>query len=353
MLNRFLKLIRLFKTPQNQTPSNKANNIMLTQSSPILHTFKGKNPRGFHNLTYYTWGNPTSKVLIMVHGLSRNGRDFDVLAEALSDQFYVVCPDIVGRGKSDWLPEDLPQAMIQGLPQGTAAPKAFGQGYTYDQYMNDLTALIARLNVPEVYWLGTSMGGLLGMIMASLPQTPIKRLVINDIGPYITAENLEKVRGYIGIMPTFRQFDSALNFIKQMYAPFGNLTDEQWQHMAEHSFMVKEDSKNDINKTAEETVKGDRIYQLHYDPRIALFKNEQGDSNLADVNLWPCWLTVSCPTLVLRGEHSEIFPSDLCQQMITKPNTIFHEIQGAGHAPALMSQHEIGLIRDWFCKELR
>jgi pimeloyl-ACP methyl ester carboxylesterase len=285
---------------------------MITQTTPAVHTFIGKNPLGFHKITYYAWGNPDHPVLLMVHGLSRNGRDFDLVAEALSDRYYVICPDMVGRGLSDWLP--------QGLPQGG--------DYTYDQYMQDLTALIARLNVREVSWLGTSMGGLLGMIIASLPGNPIKKLLINDIGPFITGASLEKIRSYIGIMPTFTVFDSGLNFIKQIYAPFGQLTTEQWVHIAEHSF-----AKN-----------ADGSYRLHYDPRIALFKTD-----MPDVNLWPCWLAVTCPTLVLRGDASEIFPTDVCNQMIaSNPNAVKFEINGAGHAPALMSVGEIAIVRDWF-----
>ncbi len=209
---------------------------MITKNSPNIHTYLGKNPRGFHKITYYAWGNPLNPVLLMVHGLSRNGRDFDVLAEALSDRYYVICPDMVGRGLSDWLPD--------------------GFEYTYDQYMNDLTALIARLNVTEVSWVGSSMGGLLGMIMASLPNTPIKKLIINDIGPLITGDSLEKIRSYVGLMPTFPTFDLGLSFVRQIYASFGQLTDAQWQHMAEHSLVQNPDG----------------TYRLHYDPRAAAFK---------------------------------------------------------------------------------
>jgi pimeloyl-ACP methyl ester carboxylesterase len=279
---------------------------MITTQIPTIHTYLGKNPRGFHKITYYAWGNPANPVLLMVHGLSRNGRDFDVLAEALSNQYYVVCPDMVGRGLSDWLPE--------------------GFEYTYDQYMNDLTALIARLNVTEVSWLGSSMGGLLGMIMASLPCTPIKKLIMNDIGPFIAGAALEKIRSYVGLMPTFQTFDVGLGFVRQIYAPFGQLTDAQWQHMAQHSLVQNSDG----------------TFRLHYDPRVAAFKTDQ-----QDVNLWLCWFGVQCPTLVLRGVESAIFTRDVYDQMATSPLATGREIAGAGHAPALMSAVEIALVRDW------
>jgi pimeloyl-ACP methyl ester carboxylesterase len=279
---------------------------MITKNFPNIHTYLGKNPRGFHKIIYYAWGNPLNPVLLMVHGLSRNGRDFDVLAEALSDRYYVICPDMVGRGLSDWLPD--------------------GFEYTYDQYMNDLTALIARLNVTEVSWVGSSMGGLLGMIMASLPNTPIKKLIMNDIGPLITGDSLEKIRSYVGLMPTFPTFDVGLSFVRQIYAPFGQLTEAQWQHMAEHSLVQNPDG----------------TYRLHYDPRVAAFKTDQ-----QDVNLWLCWFGVQCPVLVLRGMNSEILPRDVYEQMAANPLATCREIAEAGHAPALMSGSEIALVRDW------
>ncbi|MDP3372067.1 MAG: alpha/beta hydrolase [Candidatus Paracaedibacteraceae bacterium] len=280
---------------------------MITKKTPTIHNYLGKNPVGFHTITYYTWGNPLNPALLMVHGLSRNGRDYDVLAEALSDYYYVVCPDIVGRGLSDWLPE--------------------GVEYSYTQYMADLTGLIARLNVTEVSWLGSSMGALLGMIMASLQGTPIKRLIMNDIGPFISSEALEKIRTYVSLMPTFPTFELGLNFVRQIYAPFGQLTDDQWQHMAEHSLIQIPDG----------------TYRMHYDPRTTIF-NEQK----TDVNLWPCWLSVACPTLVLRGADSAIFPRDVCEQMIASSAVAsMCEIPNAGHAPALMSDLEITIVRDW------
>lgn len=289
--------------------------------NPTTHQYLGINPAGFHNLTYYAWGNPANPPLLMVHGLSRLGRDFDAIAKALSGTHYVICPDMVGRGKSDWLPE--------------------GQTYTYTQYMNDLNALIAHITPPnatpeatppqKIDFLGTSMGGLLGMIMASMPNTPITRLLINDIGPFITNDALKKIRSYVGLMPTFQTFDVGVTFIRQIYAPFGNLTDDQWHHLALHSLTQQPNS----------------TYRLHYDPRIAHFKM---DDDAADVNLWPCWLSITCPTLVLRGNHSEIFPADVAaQMMVSNPHATFTEIPNAGHAPALMSEFEINIVRNWFC----
>ena len=281
------------------------------------HRCRCINPNGFHQIAYYAWGDPLNPPLIMVHGLSRLGHDFDVVAAALSDTYYVICPDMVGRGNSDWLPE--------------------GQTYTYTQYMNDLTTLIAHItpsttaSPPSVSWLGSSMGGLLGMIMASMPGTPITKLLINDIGPFITVSALKKIRSYVGLMPTFQTFDLGENFVRQIYAPFGKLSDAQWHHMATHSLHRQSDG----------------TYRLHYDPRIAHFKM---DDDTADVNLWSCWWSVPCPTLILRGVHSEIFPSDVAEQMIaSNPNASLIEIPDAGHAPALMSDFERDIVRKWFC----
>ncbi len=284
--------------------------------TPKEHRCYCTNPDDFHYITYYAWGDPSNPPLIMVHGLSRMGRDFDAVAAALSDIYYVICPDMVGRGKSDWLPE--------------------GQTYTYTQYINDLTTLLTHIRQSDatapqaISWLGSSMGGLLGMIMASIPGTLITKLIINDIGPFITHDALKKIRSYVGLMPTFQTFDMGEHFVRQIYAPFGKLTDAQWHHMAMHSLHQQSDG----------------TYRLHYDPRVAHFKL---DDDAPDVNLWSCWRNISCPTLILRGIHSEIFPRDVAEQMLTSnPYASLIEIPDAGYAPALMSDFEINSVRNWF-----
>src|SRR5262245_34409385 len=193
------------------------------------------NSKGFHRMHYVEWGDPgAERVVICVHGLSRNGRDFDALAEALCPDFHVVCPDVVGRGQSDWLPVK--------------------EEYTYPQYCADMTTLLARLTAnaapggmlarlaramgggrsepKRVYWVGTSMGGIIGMLLASRPNSPIAKLVLNDVGTLIPKAALERIGQYVGKDPRFRTFDELETMMRLVLAPFGMLTDAQWRHLA-------------------------------------------------------------------------------------------------------------------------
>ncbi|MEP5719125.1 MAG: alpha/beta hydrolase, partial [Alphaproteobacteria bacterium] len=168
-------------------------------------SFLGRSALGtFHEVVYWQWGAADGPVLLCVHGLTRNGRDFDAVAERFSDRWRVVCPDIVGRGDSGRLADPLQ--------------------YGYPQYLADLTALIARLDVDRVAWLGTSMGALLGMIMAAGPGTPVERLLMNDAGPVVTKDSLQRIATYLGTAPDFADMAEAEAYIRQVHAPFGPLT---------------------------------------------------------------------------------------------------------------------------------
>lgn len=265
---------------------------------------------GFHNMAYTKWaGPPGAKTVLCVHGLTRNGRDFDPLAEALSKSYRVICPDIVGRGKSDWLVN--------------------GAGYVYPQYVADMNTMIARLDVESVYWVGTSMGGLIAMAMASLPKSPIAKLVVNDIGPLIAKEGLERIGTYVGLDPSFKDLDALEAYMREVAAPFGNLTDAQWRHMAVHG----------------ERRKPDGSIGLAYDPKIGdPFRNMEPK----DIDLWPQWDAISCPTLLIRGAQSTLLKASDAQAMTERgPKAKFFEVKDAGHAPALMAEDQIAAIRDF------
>ena len=181
----------------------------LTSTAPRTLSLKSLSPHGFHRVVYYEWGaadNP--RVVICVHGVGRNGRDFDVLGEALASTHRVLAPDMPGRGQSDWLldPND----------------------YVFPTYLTALTALIAASGAPQVAWVGTSMGGLLGMVMAAQPNTPLTRLVVNDVGPVVEPAALARIADYFGKDPTFATFPEIEAYIRTISAPFGPLTDEQW-----------------------------------------------------------------------------------------------------------------------------
>jgi pimeloyl-ACP methyl ester carboxylesterase len=219
---------------------------------------------------------------------------------------------MVGRGRSDWLADPA--------------------GYGYPQYCADMAALIARLGVERVDWVGTSMGGLIGMMLAAQPNTPIARLAINDVGPFIPKAALERIAAYLGKAPAFADLGALEAYLREVHAPFGALTDAQWAHLAEHSA-----------RPAESGAAG--AVALHYDPAIRVaFEQEP----LADVDLWPLWDAVACPTLVLRGAESDLLPARTAAEMATRgPHAEIAEIEGCGHAPALMDEQQTGLVRDW------
>jgi pimeloyl-ACP methyl ester carboxylesterase len=261
-------------------------------------------------MVYWEWPGPKGgRTVLCVHGLTRNGRDFDALAEALSLHCRVVCPDIVGRGKSDWL----------------ADPADYG----YAVYLADVAALIARLDVDEVDWIGTSMGGLIGMMMAARPKAPIRRFVINDVGPLIAKEGLARIASYVGRDPSFRDVAEIEATLRVVAAPFGPLSDAQWRHLATHSARTKPDG----------------ALGFAYDPRI-------GDpfraAEPADVDLWPVWDALRCPTLVIRGAQSDLLRRADAEAMTRRgPHARLIELPGIGHAPALMAPDQIAAISDF------
>ncbi len=265
---------------------------------------------GFHKIAYTQWGKAHNKrVLVCVHGLTRTGRDFDALAENLSDLYRVACPDVAGRGRSDWL----------------LNPSEYG----YPLYLNDMATMIARLGATEVDWVGTSMGGLIGMMLAAQPNSPIRRLVINDVGPFIPKAALERIGDYVGSNPHFETIEEAEAYLRKVHEPFGNLSNKQWRHLAETS--VRRGEKGGLD--------------LHYDPAIAdAFK--KGD--LEDVDLWPIWNQIKCPVLVIRGQDSDLLSADTASRMLTDgPDAELLEIADTGHAPALMDKDQIKFIRNW------
>jgi pimeloyl-ACP methyl ester carboxylesterase len=279
---------------------------------PQERQYLGLSAAGFHRNIYWQWPSvrPDAPCLIAMHGLTRNGRDFDPFARALSERFRVVCPDVVGRGKSDWLPD--------------------GALYSYPQYLADAAALIARVASTPVDWLGTSMGGLVGMMLAAQKLTPIRRLIVNDVGPFVPKASLERIGAYVGEDPRFAHLAELEAYMRRVYAEFGNLSDDDWAHMARHSARPRPDGS----------------YGLAYDPAISqAFK---GGDPIADVDLWPVWERISCPVLILRGARSDLLlPETATRMAASRPNVSLIEFPDCGHAPALMDAEQIGAVRDW------
>jgi pimeloyl-ACP methyl ester carboxylesterase len=276
-------------------------------------SFLALGPNGFHRVSYRDWGDPDNeRVLVCVHGLTRNGRDFDTLAEALSDAYRVVCPDVAGRGRSEWL--------------------SVKEDYGYPLYCADMAALLAHLGAETVDWVGTSMGGLIGMMLAAQPGTPIRRLLINDIGPLIPEAALERIVSYVGNDPRFPSMDGLEAYIREVYAPFGPLTGAQWEGL--------------VASSARETEEGD--IALNYDPGIA---QPLRALPVEDIDLWAVWDAVRCPVLLLRGSESDVLPAEIAAAMRNRgPKVDFMEIENIGHAPTLMSEKQIAAVRSWFVR---
>ncbi len=269
---------------------------------------------GFHHMAYVEWGDAANpRVLVCVHGLTRCGRDFDFLARAMADDYRVVCPDVVGRGRSDWLRNK----SLYDLPQ----------------YCADITTLLARLNADTVHWVGTSMGGLIGMALACQPESPIERLVLNDVGPVLSSVSLVRIGDYLGNAPRFDSLAQAEAFVRLVSVPFGSLSDAQWRHLTMHATRIADDGK----------------VEFAYDPGIALHYREMlAASAGADIELWSLYDAISCPTLLLRGATSDLLTHDAALQMSARgPRPRLVEVSGVGHAPMLMDDTQVAPVRDF------
>jgi pimeloyl-ACP methyl ester carboxylesterase len=271
--------------------------------------FQALGPDGFHRVDYSEWGDPANpRVLICVHGLTRNSRDFDFLAHQLAREYRVIAPDIAGRGTSEWLSNPLQ--------------------YNYPLYLSDMAALIARANVEQVDWLGTSMGGIIGMMLAAQRGHSIRRLILNDVGSVVTGASLMRLAAYVKKMEQrFASLQAVELYFRKTHAPFGALTDAQWQHMAEHGA----------------TRNSDGSYSLNCDP--AIYKTFSAIP-FTDIDLSLYWNQVRCPTLVIRGEDSDLLlPLTVDRMRQSHPNMRSVEISNCGHAPALMDDEQIAIIR--------
>jgi pimeloyl-ACP methyl ester carboxylesterase len=269
----------------------------------------GLSRSGFHRMAYVAWGQPNERPpVICVHGLTRNGRDFDRLAQALAPDRFVVCPDVVGRGQSAWLRE----ARDYGLPQ----------------YCADLIVLIAHLGAEQVDWVGTSMGGLIGMTLAAQPGTPIRRLVLDDIGPVITGPALERIGRHVCRESSFPDLAGLIAYLRSVNEPVGALDEEAWQHIARHGHRRLPDGR----------------YGLAYDPAIAsTFTAPAGGVDMSAV-----WQAVQCPVLVLHGAESDVLQPACVRTMAAKAEIV--ELPGVGHWPHLMLPAEIEAVRGWLTR---
>lgn len=307
----------------------------------IANSFLSLGPEGFHRIAYNEWGAAENRhAVLCVHGLSRNSRDYDRLAQDLESGCRVVCMDVVGRGDSDWLDDKT--------------------AYCFPTYLSDAAALIARVTLPQrkglfgqlqarllcgptptikVDWVGTSMGGLIGMLLAAKPGSPIRRLVMNDVGPFVPWNALIRLKGHIGGQGRFADMTEVAEYIRRACAGFGTFDDEWREHLTRHA--------------AEPDPAGG--FRLRYDPGIvrgtAVHRDPElpiGPEFLRGIDLWSIWRNVRCPVLVLRGAESEVLPAEVADAMqLNRSNVTVVEFPGVGHAPALAIPEQIEVVRDF------
>ena len=280
-------------------------------TEPRHHTCLGLSPQGFHQLHYVEWGDPANNnVLICAHGLTRCGRDFDTLARAVKDRYRVICPDVAGRGESAWLTN-----------------KA---DYNYLQYLNDMAVIIGRVTAGDtktLHWVGTSMGGIIGMLLASEPGTPITRLVMNDVGSFIPKASLERIGMYLGASPRFADFESVVMAVRAV-SPFGEMSDETWAQLTVP--LVEQQA--------------DGSWKFRYDPGI----NEAFREGAAqDVDLSAFWNKLTCPVLVTRGADSDLLLRETFDAMCRKSGVRGVEFPHVGHAPMFQDDSQIAPVRQF------
>lgn len=266
---------------------------------------------GLYHMAYREWGDPQNpKVLVCVHGLTRNSLDFDRLAQGLSGKYRVIAPDVVGRGESDSLVDPM--------------------GYNTLTYAADMVTLLAKLGVEQVDWLGTSMGGMIGMMLAGQPNSPIKRLILDDVGPTLSLAALKRIVGYVGNPYEFDDLETARRYVRLIFTPFALETEADWDAL--------------IASTLKPTAKGG--VRFNYDCNIN--KPLQQAFLGQDINLWPIYDRIQCPTLLVHGALSDLLSAETATEMTQRgPKASLKTVEGVGHAPMFMSEDQIDLVRDF------
>ena len=280
-------------------------------------------PDSQHRMAYWEWnatGNPAHPhVVVCVHGLSRQGRDFDTLARTLSAHARVICPDVVGRGRSDWLADPM--------------------GYQIPQYAADMLALLGQVHqqapIATLDWVGTSMGGLIGMGIAGQPgvplPAPVRRLVLNDVGPVIQWEALQRIGQYLGQAVRFESLQQAADAMWAISTSFGPHTPAQWLELSRH--MVRDLPQGGL--------------ALHYDPAIAVpFRTLTQESAAAgEATLWQLYDHITARTLLLRGAQSDLLSRATAEAMALRgPRARLVEFDGVGHAPTLVAEDQVAAV---------
>jgi len=272
-------------------------------------------------MAYWQWGHAQAEhTVVCVHGLSRQGRDFDVLAQALMAEaggnIRVVCPDVVGRGQSDWLADPM--------------------GYQLPTYAADMLALLAHLKPRTLDWVGTSMGGLIGMAVcahAAAVGVTVRRLVLNDVGPVVQWDSIVRIATYLGKSMQFASLQQAADAMWAISTSFGPHTPAQWLELSRH--MVKPLPEGQAGVT------------LHYDPAIAVPVRAMTQETAAqgEAALWQLFDSITAQTLLLRGAESDLLSRETAAQMTQRgPKARVVEFAGVGHAPTLIADDQVQAV---------
>ena len=305
----------------------RAMNPSLAQ--PQLEFVDCPHPQGQHRMAFWRWGDPlASRLVVCVHGLTRQGRDFDRLAQALvarsAEPLQVICPDVAGRGRSEWLPDP---ALYQ-IPQ----------------YAGDMLAMLAQVSAARrapwqsLDWVGTSMGGLIGMVLAGQPglplPAPIRRLVLNDVGPAITWGSVQRMQQYVGQYGQYRDLDEAATALWALSQGFGPVPADLWREMSSH--MTRPGTDGQLT--------------LHYDPTIGVPVRAMTPEAAAagEAALWALYDQISAQTLLIRGGESDLLTRETAQAMCGRgPRARCDEWAGFGHAPTLTGDEQIQVLADF------
>jgi pimeloyl-ACP methyl ester carboxylesterase len=280
-----------------------------------------------HRLAYLQWGDSdAARTLICVHGLVRNCHDFDALASRLADKYRIICPDVAGRGASDWLSQ--PKNYTYATYISDFLELLYSQAL-FPTYLGGILGYFGETQEHQIDWLGTSMGGLIGMSIAAMPNSPINRLILNDIGAFIPQAALSRIATYLRHTPTcFTDLTAAEQHFRQIYSNFGQLTDSQWQYLTYHSVRPLLDGG----------------YQVHYDPKIAQVFNQ----TVKDTTLWQMWENIRCPVLILHGARSDVLTTEIVAEMCRiHPQTQIAEFADVGHAPPLLNDAQQSVVDAW------
>jgi pimeloyl-ACP methyl ester carboxylesterase len=256
------------------------------------------------------WGEKAKPALVMWHGLARTGRDFDEAAEALSDTYFVICPDTLGRGLSSWA-------------------RDYTVDYSYRVFGETAIGILDHYGIGDLRWVGTSMGGLIGVTLAAgALRERITHLVINDIGPDIPAAGAERISSYVGTPPVYDTVGELEAWLRTNYAPFGKNTEAFWRRMAD---------------TSSRRTDGGRV-TVHYDPDIV----SQFTHHKSDLDVWDAYDAITAKTLLIRGESSDVLAAGVAEEMVRRgPRPRLEVMPDCGHAPTLASEFEIALLRDF------